>query len=62
MRYSEVETLFHEFGHGLHGLMTQIDYPTFSESTAHAITLSFQHKARALGQSTRDVGDVCDAF
>ena len=30
MRYSDVETLFHEFGHGLHGLMTQIDYPTFS--------------------------------
>jgi len=30
MRFSEVETLFHEFGHGLHGVMTQIDYPTFS--------------------------------
>jgi len=30
MRYSDVETLFHEFGHALHGLMTQIDYPTFS--------------------------------
>jgi len=30
MRFSEVETLFHEFGHALHGLMTQIDYPTFS--------------------------------
>lgn len=30
MRFSEVETLFHEFGHGLHGLMTKIDYPTFS--------------------------------
>jgi peptidyl-dipeptidase Dcp len=30
MRFGEVETLFHEFGHGLHGLMTQIDYPTFS--------------------------------
>ena len=30
MRYSDVETLFHEFGHGLHGLMTQIDYQTFS--------------------------------
>jgi peptidyl-dipeptidase Dcp len=30
MRFSEVETLFHEFGHGLHGIMTQMDYPTFS--------------------------------
>ena len=30
MRYSDVETLFHEFGHGLHGLMTTIDYPSFS--------------------------------
>ncbi len=30
MRFTEVETLFHEFGHGLHGLMTTIDYPTFS--------------------------------
>jgi len=30
MRFSDVETLFHEFGHGLHGLMTQIDYPMFS--------------------------------
>ena len=30
MRFSEVETLFHEFGHGLHGLMTQIDYPSFA--------------------------------
>jgi peptidyl-dipeptidase Dcp len=30
MRFSEVETLFHEFGHALHGLMTKIDYPTFS--------------------------------
>ena len=30
MRFSEVETFFHEFGHGLHGIMTQIDYPSFS--------------------------------
>ncbi len=30
MRFSEVETLFHEFGHGLHGLMTKINYPTFA--------------------------------
>lgn len=30
MRFDEVETLFHEFGHGLHGLLTQIDYERFS--------------------------------
>ncbi|MEZ5997169.1 MAG: M3 family metallopeptidase [Hyphomonas sp.] len=30
MRFDEVETLFHEFGHGLHGLLTQIRYTTFS--------------------------------
>ena len=30
MRFDEVETLFHEFGHGLHGIMTQIDYEEFS--------------------------------
>lgn len=30
MRFDEVETLFHEFGHGLHGLLTQIRYSNFS--------------------------------
>jgi peptidyl-dipeptidase Dcp len=30
MRFTEVTTLFHELGHGLHGLLTKIDYPTFS--------------------------------
>ncbi|MEQ9316516.1 MAG: M3 family metallopeptidase, partial [Henriciella sp.] len=30
MRFDEVETLFHEFGHGLHGLLTQIRYSNYS--------------------------------
>lgn len=30
MRFGEVETLFHEFGHGLHGLLTQMKYENFS--------------------------------
>lgn len=30
MRFSDVETFFHEFGHGLHGLMTQMSYATIS--------------------------------
>lgn len=30
LRHSEVTTLFHEFGHGLHHMLTQIDYPAVS--------------------------------
>ena len=30
LSYDEVETLFHEFGHGLHGLLSQCQYKTLS--------------------------------
>jgi peptidyl-dipeptidase Dcp len=30
LSYDQVETLFHEFGHCLHGLMTRVRYPRFS--------------------------------
>ncbi len=30
LNHEEIETLFHEFGHGLHHMLTKIDYPSIS--------------------------------
>ena len=36
LSFDQVETLFHEFGHGLHGLMTQVRYPSFAGTAGTA--------------------------
>src|SRR5690606_36039538 len=30
LSFDDARTLFHEFGHGLHGLMSDVNYPTLS--------------------------------
>jgi len=35
LSFDEVETLFHEMGHALHTLLTEIDYPSVSGTSVH---------------------------
>ena len=34
MTHDEVNTLFHEFGHALHGMFSNVKYPTFAGTSA----------------------------
>jgi hypothetical protein len=35
LTYDEVTVLFHEFGHALHGLFSNVKYPRFAGTSAH---------------------------
>ena len=39
LTHDDVVTLFHEFGHGLHHLLTSVDYPSIAALTRHLLTL-----------------------
>jgi len=41
MTFDEVETLFHEFGHALHGLLSNITYPRFSGTSVERDFVEF---------------------
>ncbi len=41
LSYDEVNTLFHEFGHALHGLFAQVTYPKFSGTSVYRDFVEF---------------------
>ena len=41
LSYDEVETLFHEFGHALHGLFARVTYPRFSGTSVYRDFVEF---------------------
>ena len=41
LTFDEVNTLFHEFGHALHGLLSNVTYPTFSGTSVHRDFVEF---------------------
>jgi peptidyl-dipeptidase Dcp len=41
LTYDEVETLFHEFGHALHGLFARVTYPKFAGTSVYRDFVEF---------------------
>ncbi|CAN5150288.1 M3 family metallopeptidase [soil metagenome] len=41
LTYDEVNTLFHEFGHALHGLLARVTYPRFAGTNVHRDFVEF---------------------
>jgi peptidyl-dipeptidase Dcp len=44
LTYDEVRTMFHEFGHALHGMFSDVKYPRFSGRACRATTSSSRRR------------------
>jgi peptidyl-dipeptidase Dcp len=55
MTFTEVETMFHEFGHALHGLFSNVRYPRFGGTTVPRDFVEFPSQVNEMWASWPDV-------
>jgi peptidyl-dipeptidase Dcp len=55
LTYDEVETLFHEFGHALHGLLARATYPKFSGTAVYRDFVEFPSQVNEMWMLWPDV-------
>lgn len=51
LSYDEVVTCFHEFGHALHGLFSQVHYPRFSGTSVPRVSSNILRRSMKCGSS-----------
>jgi hypothetical protein len=62
LSWDDVITLFHEFGHTLHGLFARQRYATLSGTNTPAISLNSRHRLMSTGQAIRRCSRVLRAI
>jgi len=48
LTWDEVKTSFHEFGHALHGMFSNVKYPRFSGTSVHRDFVAYQSQVNAM--------------
>ena len=51
--FDDVTTMFHEFGHALHGMFSNVKYPTLAGHTCRATSSSSRRSSTSTGRSSR---------
>ena len=53
LSFDDVTTMFHEFGHALHGMFSNVKYPPLAGRTCRATSSSSRRSSTSTGRSTR---------